>query len=201
MITNALILPAGAGVKPEEIFLDEVTMNDTICSIVGCDATNLGFYTEGDDEVCFHGFVNRQPAYEELAYNYLATALLNRPVYGDAVITWALDDDGVTEDPVDIPSPVVEYINGPFLSHVAETYNVSVAMSILFEMAIEHKVVTPADGRFISRVLPLATSGEAGPDDVDRLNDIMERVNKWGETLDDLALMRFIVERADAEGK
>lgn len=197
MITNAVLLPAGACVTPEEILIESDSFVDAVQEIVG------GVYDAvryEDDDMGFVGYVNDNFISEGLEYNYLATALFGQPLSGNVVVFWTLDENNeYTGEDYDVPEKFVQFINGEFLERVADCYNISVHMAIFFEMAVEQNVITLDDGEFVGRALASNADGTITDDDASRLNDILDTVNTWGQSLDELALMRYIVEKSDAQ--
>ena len=193
MITNAVLLPAGASVTPEEILLDTDNYADAVAEIVGGLFEPVHIDTEDGHIV---GYVNENFIADGLEYNYLATALFGKALQGNVVVMWSYPDEDETRD---VPAEFVEFLNGPFLETVAESYNLSVGMAVLFETAIEAGTITIMEGAFVGRALHENAEGTITADDEEKLNEILDRVNEWGRSLDELAMMRYIVEKADEQ--
>ena len=166
MITNAVLLPAGASVTPEEILLDTDNYADAVAEIVGGLFEPVHIDTEDGHIV---GYVNENFIADGLEYNYLATALFGKALQGNVVVMWSYPDEDETRD---VPAEFVEFLNGPFLETVAESYNLSVGMAVLFETAIEAGTITIMEGAFVGRALQENTDGTITDDDLDKLNNI-----------------------------
>lgn len=197
MITNAVLLPTGASVTPEEILIDTDNYADSVAEIVGGIFEPVHLDTPEGHIV---GYVNENFIADGLEYNYLATALFGKAMQGNVVVVWSQSEsDYYMNEMRDVPAEFVEFLNGPFLETVAESYNISVGMAVLFEMAIEAGTITVMEGAFVGRALHENAEGTITADDEEKLNEILDRVNEWGKSLDELAMMRYIVEKADEQ--
>lgn len=195
MITTAILLPAGTGVKPEEIFLDESMASDSIAEIVG---GPFGPIEVRDPDYTVLGYVRNDPGADEATYNYLATALLNRQIRGDVVVVWG----DYESEPQDMPEWFVSYLQEEFVAKVAEAYNDSLAMGLLFDFAVDQKVITEEESQWMSGALARYVNGQGTEVMIARMKELMRRVTEFGEmTADSDVLQGFLDRKANEDAE
>lgn len=178
MLVNAIYFPTGAHVKPEEIIIDGYQ--------------SIQHYTEGvfdavrqdlpNGKGTVVGYVNDEGLITGMDYNYLASALFQRNLFGPCVVTWGTSPNGEYDgDDYDMPEWFLSFVNGFFLSGVADAYNEAIAMTLIYGIAEDYNVITVDEHERLMDVLEAHTSGGCSPEDYAWACGLMEEVNAWAE--------------------
>lgn len=175
-ITSGLLLPAGARVNPEPILVEDYK---SIQRIVGgaFDAVRTDM---GHDEVALVGYVHDEGMLLNLPYNYIATALFKQNIFGDCVLVWGLDENGIYDgDNHDIPEFMVEFLSEELMQHVAESYNISAEIAMALDYAV-HFNLFPEDeiDMLMLEMLVNAEDGKSNHETMVRVLDIVEEAAK-----------------------
>lgn len=175
-ITSGLLLPAGARVNPEPILVEDYK---SIQRIVGgaFDAVRTDM---GHDEVALVGYVHDEGMLLNLPYNYIATALFKQNIFGDCVLVWGLDENGIYDgDNHDIPEFMVEFLSEELMQHVAESYNMSAEIAMALDYAV-HFNLFPEDeiDMLMLVMLDNVEDGKSNHETMVRVLDIVEEAAK-----------------------
>lgn len=138
-LTSALLLPSGANVEPQPILIEDYkSIQELVGGNFDAVTTNCG----GINNMLFVGYINDEGAVNGMEYNYLATNLFRREMYGDMVLVWGLNEnheyDGRNHD---IPSEIYETLTETLTESTATAYNMSVGMASLCDFAIENGII------------------------------------------------------------
>lgn len=138
-ISVGLYLPCGVNVTPEPIFIEDYR---TIQNAVGGHFDAVTTDCNSNGKMLFVGYVHDEGRILDLGYNYLATNLFRRELYGDCVVVWGLDEDGVYDgDNHDIPADVFNTLQEALTESTAQAYNTSLGMSFACQFAIDNGLV------------------------------------------------------------
>lgn len=142
-LTSALLLPCGANVEPQPVLVEDYK---TIQQLVGGNFDAVTTNCGGINNMLFVGYINDEGAVNGMEYNYLATNLFRREMYGDMVLVWGLNEnheyDGQNHD---IPSEIYETLTETLTESTATAYNMSVGMASLCDFAIENGIISAED--------------------------------------------------------
>jgi len=134
-ITAGWMLPAGTNVVPEPILVQGYEdLSETVGGWIDCVSTTMNH-----DDVKIVGYVNDEGIILDLEFNYLATALFRQPLYGNCVVLWGLNEDGIEDgENYDVPEYVGQFINTTLANATAESYNMATMISLACDYAVEH---------------------------------------------------------------
>lgn len=175
-ITSGLLLPAGSHVTPEPILVQDYK---SIQQIVGgpFDAVRTDM---GHEKVALVGYVHDEGMLIPLEYNYIATALFKQNIFGDCVLVWGLDEDGIYDgDNHDIPEFMVEFLSEELMQHVAESYNISASIALILDYAVEFGVAEEDEVDML--MLLLMVNQEDGKSNREMMERIVEITDKCAD--------------------
>lgn len=137
-LVSGVYLPSGTNVSPQETFVSDT---ESISELVG-GTFDVIYTTCGNiPNLLFVGFVNDEGAINGSEYNYLATNLFKREVYGDVVIVWGLNADNKADgDIYDIPSDVLETLTENLEESTSVAYNLAAGMAGMCNYAIDNGI-------------------------------------------------------------
>lgn len=172
MIKTAMLLPAGTGVEPEEILIDDY---QSIQQVVGglFDVVRWEAKDASGEPVVLCGYCNDEGLLLNLEMNWLASGLFGRELRGDVVVTWALSPNGEYDgDDYDMPANLSQWIRKDLLKQTAQAYN----MAAMFELALQTAVET---GKFTEEQANEITQAidDKVNKNIDVPADVEERIN------------------------
>lgn len=175
-ITAGLLLPAGSNVSPEPIFVEDYK---SIQNLVGgaFDAVRTDM---GHDQVALVGYVHDEGMLIPLEYNYIATALFKQNIFGDCVVVWGLDENGVYDgENHDIPEFMVNFLSEELMESVANSYNLSSEIAYALEYAVEFGIGDEDEiNMLMLTMLDNVSEHKSNHDTMGRILEIVEAVAK-----------------------
>lgn len=192
-MVSAVFLPAGVGVQPEPMLVTDYT--DLQQAVGGLfDVVSTDMNTEG---VSIVGYINDEGIMLGLEMNYLASNLFKRELYGNCVIVWGLNDEGVYDgDNHDVPGAVYEFLTKDLLVDTAQSYNLAALMAAACEFAIVKGEATEIEVRMISEAYYAATQDgtDVDPGMAKRMAEILAWFTNY---LEEAGLAEFINEEGN----
>lgn len=147
MLKAGVFLPHGVAVTPEPCFVDGYEdIQGHVGGMFGVVTTDMGTFGDPDLDVTekaqFVGFCKDEVDGDD-EFNYLATALFKQPISGGVVVLWGLNDNGVTDgESYDIPDNVFPFLMEELVKFTATSYNQTMILHILTELAVGAKIRT-----------------------------------------------------------
>lgn len=137
-VTVGIYLPCGVNVSPQPFFADGYeSIQHAVNGMFDAVTTNCG-----SDQMLFVGFVNDNGIADQLEYNYLATNMFRKELYGDCVMFWGLNAEGIRDgDIYDIPDSLFATLQATLEESTSFAYNASLGMAELCRYAEENKLV------------------------------------------------------------
>lgn len=168
-IAVGIYLPSGVNVSPEPIFIEDA---ESIKSAVGGYFDVVTTDCGSNNKMLFVGYVNDEGIIENLDYNYLATNLFRRELYGNCVVLWGLNEEGVYDgENHDIPGSMFEVLQTTLTESTALAYNMSVGMAEVCNYATDNGI---ADRDLLESAILVLHSLSTGNDiDPDRVQAAM----------------------------
>lgn len=145
MIKTAVLLPAGTGVEPQEILIDDY---QSIQQVVGglFDVVRWSAKDMNGAPVVLCGYCHDEGLLLDLDMNWLASGLFGQELRGDVVVTWALSPNGVYDgDDYDMPANVTNWILNELLVQTATAYNMAAMFELALQTAVESGTFTEAE--------------------------------------------------------
>lgn len=195
-LVSGIYIPSGIGVKPEEV----VIVNDieSIRNFVGGNFDVITTDCGGIKDTLIFGFVNDEGAINGMEYNFLATNLFKRELYGNVLIAWGIDSNGESDgDLYDIPEDVVGVLMSNLEPSTQMAYELARSMAHLCEYAVENSICDESD--MLIHTVKLAEDsmngmGKSSPSRVffvDMLEKLMELTKGADEETEEWAIYRL----------
>lgn len=196
MLKNALYLPAGPFVEPQETLVGGVEsiqdLTEGIFDAVRRPVKN-GVLV---------GYVNDNAIFDEMPFNYLATAMFGQSLYGPCVLVWGTNPDGEYDgEDYDLPTWFVEFATTTFLQGVADAYNDATAMTVIFGVAIEQGLLTREESDRIMDAMEANVRGYGDADEYKWAMRLTDEVLQWAEDNLTDAMIDDYASRHDGEDR
>lgn len=174
-VTVGIYLPCGVNVSPQPFFADGYeSIQNAVDGVFDAVTTNCN-----SDKMLFVGFVNDNGIADELEYNYLATNMFRKELYGNCVVFWGLNADGINDGEIyDIPDTLFSAVQELLEQSTADAYNMSVGMAEVCNFAVENGIASKVEIRKAIDIMVNATLN--GEDTISPLaqNAIMWLINE-----------------------
>lgn len=201
MLKVAMLLPEGANVSPEVVFVDD---HNDISREIGdvpfdCVYMDLG---EGAERAKFCGFVRDEFLFDGSKYNYLATNLFKREILGPCLVAWVLnaehEDDGHIYD---LPDRITEILSTHLVAGTAEAYNTSVILGYVTELSVKYGYWTEEQAtEVVTRMHRASVEGEPDEDAIAQFNAMMDWAGEHNEVAPLIGFMLEAMNDDDTEG-
>jgi hypothetical protein len=181
--TAGMFLPSGADVKPQPMFVtDHTGINQAVGGHFDVVTTDMD-----QEDVSIVGYVNDEGIILGLEFNYLASALFKRELFGDCVVVWGLNKDGVYDgENHDLPSVVAEFLVEDLVQVTANAYNGALSIALACDYAIRHGYMTELQVAMLaSRCAEETAQGQKGSA-MQELEVLMEWVVRHTEENEDM---------------
>lgn len=192
MLKVAMLLPEGANVSPEVVFIDD---HNDISREIGdvpfdCVYLDLG---QGDERTKFCGFVRDEFLYDGSEYNYLATNLFKQRINGPCLVAWVLNADNEDDGNIyDLPDRITEILSTHLVAGTAQAYNQSVVLAYVTELSVQFGFWTEAEAEVVlTRMAKASLTGVEDENAVERFNSMLD----WAHDHEEVsALIGFFIE-------
>jgi hypothetical protein len=190
MSVLGVLLPCGTGVEPTPIFVGDYTdIQDKVGGLFDAVTAILG----DDNDAVVVGYINDDSAFNGSDMNFLATSLFRRELYGDCVVVWGLDENGVYDgDNHDLPDSVVHWMCTKLLERTAEAYNESIMLNEMLVEAVRRGLTTKEEVNTVKEQLYNGVSYgdiECVKDGEEKMMNILNRLSSSMSVNDMLDLL------------
>lgn len=176
MLRSALYLPAGPFVEPQETLVGGIESIQDLTE---------GVFDAVRREVkngVLVGYVNDNALFDEMPFNYLATAMFGQSLYGPCVLVWGTNPEGEYDgEDYDLPAWFVDFATTTFLQGVADAYNDATAMTVIFGIAIEHEVLTREENDRVLDAMEAHARGHVDADEYNWAMQLTDDILQWAE--------------------
>lgn len=162
MLKASVLFPAGNGVFPDPIFIDDYK---DIQSLVGGFFTTVSLNTSADGEpISLVGYLpDDVRERNNRTINWFASALFGQELYGPCVVAWGLSPNGFNDgDIYDMPDGMSEWLFGKFTEKVLEAYAEANMMTVVLHQAMDAGVITQQELDSLMDFIEAMTGDDTG---------------------------------------